>query len=72
MDHCSTTVLDAFAVSTKRCVLKLCWQSCYLKGLIKKPEDIEKESVNGLKEIEIQQIMRILETLDSVELSPGI
>jgi len=50
----------------------LCWQSCYLKGLIKKPENIEKESINGLKEIELQQIMRILETLDPVELSPGI
>ncbi|MDH5200294.1 MAG: hypothetical protein OEW93_05350 [Candidatus Bathyarchaeota archaeon] len=43
-----------------------------MKGLIKKPENIEKESVNGLKEIELQQIMRILETLDPVELSPGI
>lgn len=56
----------------QRSVLGLCWQSCYLKGLIKKPEDIEKESVNELKEIELQQIMRILETLDPVELSPGI
>jgi hypothetical protein len=50
----------------------LCWQSCYLKGLIKKPEDIEKENVNELKEIELQQIMRILETLDPVELNPGM
>ena len=56
----------------QRGALGLCWQSCYLKGLIKKPENIEKESVNGLKEIELQQIMRILETLDPVELSPGI
>ncbi len=50
----------------------MCWQSCYLKGLIKKPEDIEKESVDELKEIELQQIMRILETLDSAEPNPGI
>jgi len=50
----------------------LCWQSCYLKGLIKKPEDIEKADVNELKETELQEIMRILETLEPVELGTGI
>lgn len=43
-----------------------------MKGLIEKPEDMERGRVSELKEAELQEIMRILETLEPVELDPGI